>query len=77
MQNSNTCLQILMAASQSFCMQMKRWIFIANLPSDPNAFPHLTPTPKHTLTLWGWEGDLKLGCHKRHKIDFVFFKRLS
>lgn len=29
-----------------------------------NAFPHLTPTPKHTFTLQGWEGDFFLFLEK-------------
>lgn len=29
-----------------------------------NAFPHLTPTPKHTFTLRGWEGDFFLFLEK-------------
>lgn len=60
MQNSSTCLQMEVAVSKPFWMQMKKWIFIANLPSELNALLHLTPTLKHTLTPKGWASDIKI-----------------
>ena len=73
MMNNNAKQQYLSSYCVGSCLAFlyadEEGDFYRKLPLYLNAFPHLTPTPKHTCTLWGWKGDFSF--FKFHILQFV------